>query len=405
MRWRWRWPAGCSVVLLLGLGAALWPHGERPATPATPAPPGPAFPGPLPERPSPPDRAALRRVLAERVRLTDHTYCSYLRHTRYPHDSRPAGHHPDQLHPNRPVRETHPMRRADGQTDAEVVLGTAQSRVYLAAGEPVDFALDARDARGQPLALVVTRAVAQGLADGAARAGPRVTLAFAEEGGAWRGVLAPRDGALAGFHGTIRTEVRYRAAGKDGVALFDVVYSPTLPALWSGAPREAVVDGALRFTLPLEVRQPGRYVVSGRIDDARGRPFALATFNEELAAGPQQVHLTVFGKLLHDGAPPLPLTLRDVEGYLLREDLDPDRLLLARREGRVATGRTASLDGVANGEWQSEERSRYLTEYARDRAAARSLLARVDPSAVLPPDECAPPPLPDQQSGSAAGNQ
>lgn len=389
---RWRWPAGLSAVLLLGLGAR-WLAGPVPggatAPAAAPPAPGPASFAALPESPAAPDRAALRRRLAERVRLTEHTYCSYLEQSRYPHDSRPAGHHPDQLHPNQPVRETHPMRRADGESDGEVVLRTAQSRVYLAAGESAQFALDALDARGQPLALVVTRAVAGGLADGAARPAPRVTLAFAEEGGAWRGVLAPRDGALAGFHGTIRTEVRYRAAGKEGVALFDVVYSPTLPAHWRGAAQEAVVDGALRFTLPLEVRQPGRYVVSGRIDDARGRPFALATFNEELAAGPQQVHLTVFGKLLHDGAPPLPLTLRDVEGYLLRENLDPDRLLLARREGQVAAGRTASLDGVADQEWQSEERSRYLAEYARDRAAARTALARADPAAALPPDGCA----------------
>jgi hypothetical protein len=175
------------------------------------------------------------------------------------------------------------------------------------------------------------------------------------------------------------------------LVLFDVVYSPTLPATWAGAPRESVADGALQFTLPLDVRLPGRYVVTGRIDDAQGRPFALATFNDVLGAGAQQLPLTVHGKLLHDGAPQLPLALRDVEGYLLRENADPDRLLLPRLEGRVFASARRSLDGVPNAEWQSEQRSRYLAEYAKDRGAARGRLAQFDPAAPLPPSACAPP--------------
>ncbi|MCB2572981.1 hypothetical protein KQ718_17480, partial [Listeria monocytogenes] len=80
---------------------------------------------------------------------------------------------------------------------------------------------------------------------------------------------------------------------------FDVMYSPQSPATWSGAPREAIEGGALQFALPLEVRLPGRYVVTGRVDDAAGRPVALATFNYVLGQGAQQVRLRVYGKLLH----------------------------------------------------------------------------------------------------------
>lgn len=372
---------------------------DDPALPlAASAPPaGLHFLGPVPVMtPAGGDRTVRRRQLAGQVRLTQHTYCSYLQHTRYPHASRPAAQHPDQLYPNQPVRESNPMRIDGGDSDPGVLVQTAQSRVYLAAGETVEFSLRAVDAHGAALPLVVTRALAQGMGATGNRPAPRVTLAFSQDDdGHWRATFAPQAGALAGFHGTIRSEVRFSAAGRAGVVLFDVIYSPELPAVWAGAPREAIGADALEFTLPLDVRLAGRYVVSGRIDDALGRPFTLASFNELLGQGMQSVALRVHGKLLHDAdpAPPLPLVLRDVEGYLLRENADPDRLLLARREGPVLVSRTLSLAGVPDHVWQSEERSRYLAEYAKDRAAARERLAAFDPAATLPPLECSEPVL------------
>lgn len=373
-----------------------WQPDDPPLPVAAPAPlAGPHFLGPVPVmHPAGEDRSVRRRQLAEQVRLTQHTYCSYLQHTRYPHTSRPAAQHPDQLYPNQPVRESNPMQVDGGDSDPAVLVQTMQSRVYLAAGETVTLSLRAVDARGEVVPLVVTRALAQGMVAQGARPAPRITLAFSQEdGGDWRATFAPQAGALAGFHGTIRSEVRFSAAGRGGVVLFDVIHSPELPAIWTGAAREAIGPDALEFTLPLDVRLAGRYVVSGRIDDALGRPFALASFNELLGQGTQAVALRVHGKLLHDAdpAPSLPLVLRDVEGYLLRENTDPDRLLLARREGPVLVSRTVSLAGVPDHVWQSEERSRYLAEYARDRMAARERLAAFDPATTLPRAGCSAP--------------
>jgi len=402
-RWSIRPTRRRAVWLALVVAAALvvglfWHQNDSARPRAAPAPPaGLHFLGPVPVvAPAGDDRNMRRRQLAGQVRLTQHTYCSYLQHTRYPHASRPAAQHPDQLYPNQPVRESNPMSIDGGDSDPGVLVQTAQSRVYLAAGETVELSLRAVDAHGAALPLVVTRALAQGMAAQGARPAPRVTLAFSQvDGEHWRATFAPLAGALAGFHGTIRSEVRFSVNGRAGVVLFDVIYSPELPAMWTGTPREAIGADALEFTLPLDVRLPGRYVVSGRIDDALGRPFALASFNELLGEGTQSVALRVHGKLLHDAdpAPPLPLVLRDVEGYLLRENADPDRLLLARREGPVLVSRTLSLAGVPDHEWQSEERSRYLAEYARDRMAARERLAALDPAATLPPVDCSEPGL------------
>ena len=75
----------------------------------------------------------------------------------------------------------------------------------------------------------------------------------------------------------------------------------------------------MNFYLKAQVRDAGRYVVTGRVDDAKGQPFALISFNDELSAGPKEIKLNLFGKLLIDEKPAFPLTLRDVDGFLLKE--------------------------------------------------------------------------------------
>ncbi len=403
-----RWlPLALLAALVAALAwLALRGEGEAAPAAASAAPPpaqGPQFFGQVdgqPAQPSAAERAQRRQLLVEHVQLTDHTYCSYLEGSKYPAGSRPMAQNPDQAYPNQPVTEMTPMRTSDGKGDPNILLQTSQSRVYMAANESVAFSLRAVAPDGSLVPLVITRAVAAGIMTTGSRPTTQVALAFADDGGgadpvagdgAFAAVLTPAQTGLAGFHGTIRTEVRYTAGGKNGALIFDVVYSPRLPAVWAGPPREVVADGSLAFVLRADVRTPGRYVVTGRVDDAKGRPFALATFNEVLGPGPNDIKLTVFGKLMHDGAPALPLTLRDVDGYLLKENTDPDRELMPRLEGPVLKSRTQSLNGISDDEAGGEERERYLTEFAKDRKLARDNLAAFDPSQPLPPSACGTP--------------
>ncbi len=339
-----------------------------------------------------------RQQLEQNLQLAERTYCSYLASTRYPHGSRPIAEHPDQVYPNAPVTEANPMRLVGGGSDPTVQIQTSQSRVYMAAGEAVAFSLRAVDGDGKVLPLVIARAVSQGMTFNGARPAAQAVLAFADDGkladpvagdGALAAVLAPAQTALATFHGTIRTDVRFTVGGRAGAVMFDVIYSPELPATWTGQVREAVEDGSLSFYLKADVRQAGRYIVTGRVDDARGRPFALATFNDLLPAGQQEVRLTTFGKLLRDQQPALPLALRDVDGYLLKEDTDPDRALMPRLEGKAFVGKPHPLAAFSDAEWQSEERSRYLAEFGKDLGRARKALADFDPAAPMPPAGCA----------------
>jgi hypothetical protein len=395
------------AVALALLGALVWrllDHGApAPAVTAAqaPAPPGQPFFHPVEGKdlPAVDERGQRRQQLVSNYQLADHTFCSYRDGSQYPAGSRPMAENADQNTPNSPVTDMHPMRLQGGGVDANVQLQTSQSRVYMASNEAVAFSLRAVDASNQVLPLVVTRAVAQGITYNGTRQTPQVSVPFVDDGsgadpvpndGAFAGVLAPGQTGLAGFAGTIRTEVRYSVNGKNGAVIFDVIYTPELPAVWTGQVREAIENGSLNFYLKAEVRQPGRYVISGRVDDARGKPFALLTFNDVLGAGPNEVRLTMFGKLMRDQDAALPLTLRDVDGYLLKENTDPDRALMPRLEGKVYTSKNHPLKGFSDAEWQSEERTRYLTEFAKDVTLARNELKAFDPAQPLPPSECAP---------------
>jgi hypothetical protein len=342
-----------------------------------------------------------RRQLQDNLQLTEHTYCSYRESSKYPHGTRPIAEQPDQVYPNAPVNEANAMRLDGGGADPKVLVQTSQTRVYLAAGEAVSFSLRAVDSEGKVLPLVVTGATAQGLRFGRQRPLAPLALPFVDDGSgadpvagdfAFAAVLAPAQTSLASFDGTIRTLVRYSVGGQNGSVAFDVIYSPELPAVWTGAPREAVENGSLVFYLKADVRQAGRYLVSGRVDDARGKPFALASFNDVLKAGPNEIRLTVFGKLLRDQEAAMPLTLRDVDGYLLKENTDPDRALMPRLEGKVLTGKPHPLAGFSDSEWQSEERDRHLAEFGKDARAARAALGSFDPATPLPPPACNLPP-------------
>jgi len=398
---RWGPPLGAAAALVLVVWFLARRGEPAPALAAAqaPGPAGQPFFGKVEESSLalPEDRARRRQALIEHLKLVDHTYCSYRNGSQYPVGSRPMADNADQNTPNAPVLEANPMRLEGGGTNANIQLQTSQSRVFMAAGEAVAFSLRAVDAQGSVLPLVITRAQARGMTYGANRPAPVVSVPFADDGagldtaandGTYAGVLAPGQTGLAGFNGTIRTEVRYNAGGKSGAVLFDVIYTPELPAVWAGPVREAVENGSLTFFLKADVRMPGRYVINGRVDDARGKPFALLTFNDVLGPGPNDIKLTVFGKLMRDQDAAMPLTLRDVDGYLLKENADPDRALMPRLEGRVHTSKTYALNGFSDAEWQSEERSRYLAEFGKDLAEARGRLVAFDPGAPLPPSEC-----------------
>ncbi|MCU6433697.1 hypothetical protein LPB67_07885 [Undibacterium sp. Jales W-56] len=338
--------------------------------------------------------------LAKQVELADHTLCSYRKGSQYPQESRPIAEHPDQVYPNQPVEEKHAMRKENGQADKHVQIQTSQSHIFLASRESVTFSLKASDEDGKALPIFVTRAVARGLTFQGSREAPQVPVSFGDDGSngdlipgdnTYTGSLSPAMTGFAQFNGTIRLEVKYNVGDRAGIVFFDVIYSPEVPATWAGSIREAVEQGSLNFYMKADIRQAGRYVVSGRIDDAKGKPYALATFNDVLPQGATEIKLSVFGKLMRDQEPAFPLTLRDVDAYLLKENTDPDRALMSRIVGPAYTSKTYSTKTFSDAEWQSQERSRYLNEFSKDLNQAQTAMLEMNPAltkASLPRSDC-----------------
>ena len=330
-------------------------------------------------------RRAQLMLAQQRYERAEQTFAAYKDATRYPHESRPLAENPDQIRPFAPISEQTVGRDAQGKP-VKFSLRTTQERVFLGGADSVKLTVEALDEKSVLLPLSIVSARAQSMAESrnlAASIG--VNLDFADDGAGidlvpgdrkFTARLSPAAQGFAQYRGTIRILATAQANGQEAVAHFDVVYTPGTPATWAGV-REAFEAGSLNFYLKAQVQQPGRYVVSARVDDANGVPFALLQYNDEVTAGPREFKLHLIGVLVRDKSPPFPLRLRDVEGFLLLPNQYPDRLLMPRLPGVVHTSGSYSAASFSAEEWQSEERSRYLDEYNRDVEQARLEVQRL----------------------------
>ena len=338
------------------------------------------------------DRQAKLALWQQRLQRAQETLESYKAATRYPFDSRPAGEHTDQWLPHQIITGDYPLRMPGTGVTPNLRVHTTQQRVFATGADTVTFTVTATDDNGAPLPLKIVSSVAHSPQDTgggkAAPLAPMVTQPFVDDGtqgdlqagdGVYTGRLDPVAEGFGNFAGMIRTELIVQSGEQQGYVAFDVIYAPQVPATWSGPVRDTLQDGSLDFILAATVNQPGRYVITGRVDDATGKPFALVTFNNELGAGAQQVPLQVYGRLVRDQKPAFPLTLHDVEGFLLRPDAYPDRALMPARDGPVATSRKYSLAQFTDAAWSSDETQRYLAEYGKDVTQAQQQVSQLQP--------------------------
>ena len=335
------------------------------------------------------ERRALHALWQQRLARAQAALDTYERIARYPHESRPAEEHADQLRPFDPIAEDRALRLPGGSATQGVHLRTTQERVFAAGAESSRITLSLQDDAGRLLPLRVTRAVLHEVTlPGRTASTPEFVMPVNDSGHA--GDLVAGDGVLsalihplaqgfASYSGLLRLELSLDYAGQPGYLYFDLVYSPEQAARWLPGVGEAIVDGSLEFSLKAEVLMPGRYVVSARIDDASGKPLAIAMFNGELAAGPRVIRLPVFGKLLRDRQAAFPLRLRDVEAFLLKPDAFPDRVMLPRLLGLQHSSRSYALTSFPDTAWQSEERERYLAELGKDVQEAQRGVAQTGP--------------------------
>lgn len=316
------------------------------------------------------ERAAALDDARKRLERAEFTLREYRKATQYPPESRPASEHPDGMEIAGPERRIPLDDRADEESALFVVL--KQDRVFLSGDEVVTLAVRCEDRRGQPQRCEVPPGEAREAEHIAGMVGlDAVPVPFEQSAEGWRVArFQPSTMGFLGRSATLRIAISPRAGGASRPLFFDVLYTGAAPAEFTRGVRDAA-EGSLYFELPLTVRKPGRYVITGRVDDATGKPVTWTQFNDELGAGAQTARLQVHGKLIHDLQPRFPLTLRDVEGFLLLEEGDPDRELMKAWPGVVHTSKLYPVSRFSADEWSSEQRSRYLEELEKDVGRAR----------------------------------
>jgi hypothetical protein len=336
------------------------------------------------------DRQARLALWQQRLERAKQTLAMYQAATRYPFDSRPASEHADQWLTHQVVTTDAPLRMPGTGIVPNLHVHTTQQNVFATGADTVLLTVTATDDNGAVLPLRVLSSMAHSPQDTgggkAAPLAPVVTQPFVDDGsngdahagdGTFTARLDPTAEGFGNFAGLIRTELVVQSGDQQGYVAFDVVYAPRAPATWTGSVHDAMRDGSLDFILGVDVDQPGRYVITGRVDDADGKALALVTFNDELGAGARQVPLRVYGRLVRDLKPAMPLTLHDVEGFLLKPDAYPDRALMPSLDGPVATSRRYAAAQFSDALFSSDETQRYLAEYGKDVTQAQQQVAQL----------------------------
>jgi hypothetical protein len=333
------------------------------------------------------ERAAQAALWRERFERATQTLETYRQHSRYPQGSRPASEQADQLQPYASVVEDHALKLPGQAADETVKLRAVQERIYLQGEESSRVTLALIDAKGQTQPLRVLRAWLREVTPPTQGSlFPVIPVPFNDEGSdadstagdrVFSTRVQPSTQGFAQLSGQLRLEVHLQHGNHPGFAYFDFYVTATPPATWAGAVRENTEGGSLNFDLPVLVKQAGRYVVTGVVDDARGVPYAHLTYNDEMVAGAGRFRLVLFGRLMHDAPPAFPLTLRDVVAFRLNHSGHPDRSLLPQRQGAVHTSARHDLATFSNAEWTDDARQRYLAELSKDAEEARRRLAEL----------------------------
>jgi hypothetical protein len=151
----------------------------------------------------------------------------------------------------------------------------------------------------------------------------------------------------------VRISARVEARGVPTLMTLDFTYTPR-PLLELDGVSTKVEDGSLAITLALEVHEPGRYLLGADVFAKDGS--ALGTVEGpwiELAAGPQVVTLSLFGRVLRDAGTAGPYVIRGIRAT--RHDSD-DEVEAWWSDGRSFETEAFALDAFSDEPWDGPER-------------------------------------------------
>ncbi len=303
----------------------------------------------------------------KRLERSRHTLEGYKLWARYPPSSRPLSEMPDLQKPHSVQPSTQPLATDKGTVTQKARVTLHQDRLYLVGDESARMQVTCKLYESPtPCEVISAQATSAPTLDNSAMVGP-VPVSFAtHEQGLAIGTIQPAKEGFSSYHGGIGIDVKLRIGNEEGMANFQLIYTPAAPARFTGKFREAMESGSLCMYVEMDVTKAGRYVLVARLDDAEGEGFGYLEFNDLLETGLREARMCAFGLLVLDQRAKTPFTLRDLEGFLLLEDRNPDRELLALIEGKAYTTKSYPESAFSSAEWESDEKTRYLNEFGKD---------------------------------------
>lgn len=306
-------------------------------------------------------------IADKRLARARHTLEGYKLGARYPPSSRPLSEMPDLQKPHSVQPSTQPLATRDGQTTPKARVTQNQDRLYLVGDESARLQISCQTSANPARCEVLSAsAFSSKTQESPVTVGPVPVTFGTDDQGRALAVFAPANEGFSSFHGGIDIDADVRVGSEEGHAFFHLIYTPAAPARFTGKIREAMENGSLCLYLQMEVTKAGRYILVGRVDDAEGDGFAYLEFNDLIESGLREARMCIFGLLVIDQRARTPFVLRDVEGFLLFEDRNPDRELMSVQEGNVYTTKTYDESAFSSAEWQSEEKTRHLEEFGKD---------------------------------------
>lgn len=307
----------------------------------------------------------------KRLARAQETLDSYLESTKYPPNSRPISEKPDMKEPHHDGALTakHGLGGVD-KTKRQARVTVQQDRFYMLASETALLGLECE--LDGPQICQFDKVVVEAVQ---AKQPIVSTISFNDDGkdgdiekgdNMYTAKLKPSDLGFSTYLGLIRTTAWVTIGSEKGFVSWDIMSTPQTPADFSGTIREVMQNGSLDLFIGMKVTKPGRYILHVRVDDSSGKSFAFLTFNDLLDSGNQEAKVTIFGKLVIDQQAQPPFKLRDLEGYLLKENVDPDRELMSAKLGVIYTTKPYRKNEFTDAAWESEEKDRHVKEFTKD---------------------------------------
>jgi len=292
---------------------------------------------------------------------TDDPLTAYRKANLYPPGSRPlTREHTDLLRPNRRRESFRPTDADDGTS----FLFTAD-RYYVFGGEALTSTLEVR--RGAAVVPIQITAALVAVLDPKAAPQP-IAIDYAEHAGIWSARFAPSTLNLT-RQAAIGMYIEFDAGHGKQRARYDFQYTPAagIPARFTGAFRDAVVDGSLVIAASLDVTAPGHYILDANLYDASGAPVAWTHWKGDLAAGNRDADLMFFGKAIVDANARGPFHLGQLRGARFEPGRDPDLEQIPPYAGAYTTKPYATTD-FSDAEYDSPEKQRMLQFLADQQA-------------------------------------